>query len=110
MIWTYFLPVETKDGVEMVTGYHLIHHASLECTEQPDVRKLIMDTIPLEHDALSVLALSHRAANQEEVDLLNAQEFPLPDPGFVPLNPLQGVEHRLSHVEEWLAGRFPPPP
>ena len=102
MIWVYFLPVEVLDDTEQVAGIDIIHHALLLSTEQAAVRKLTMDTTVDEHTQLD--------PTQEELDYFNAQTWPPPDPGFTPLNPAMGVEHRLTHVEQWLAGRFPPPP
>ncbi len=110
MIWVYFLPVILEDGVETVAGIEFIRNAILDCTEQPYVRKLVMDTTVDEHTILVAVALEVRNPTQEELDLYNSLEFPLPDPGFTPLNPAMGVEHRLDHVERWLTHPFPPPP
>lgn len=110
MIRVYFLPVEVLDETESVAGMDIIHGALLECTDQADIRKLIMDTTDDEHAQLATLALDWRDPTPEEIALLDSQDFPSPDPGFVPENPTFGVEQRLNHVEAWLASRFPPPP
>lgn len=73
MIRVYFLPVETIDGTEQVAGIEWIHDALLECTEQPDVRKLTMDTNQDEHFDLEVCSLSWHEATQEELDRYSAQ-------------------------------------
>lgn len=54
MIRVYFLPVENIDGTDKVTGSEFIHDALLDCTIDPMIRKLIMDTTQDEHDSLVV--------------------------------------------------------
>lgn len=73
MIRVYLLPVETIDGTERVAEIEFIHDAVLECTEQPDIRLLVMDTTQEEHDGLSAAALDWRDPTQDEVDRYNAQ-------------------------------------
>ena len=79
MIRTYFLPVETIDGVEQVAGIGQIHDAVLLCSEQSDIRKLIQDTTLLEHTTLAYLSTEWREPTQEEIDLFNARRVP-PEP------------------------------
>lgn len=73
MIATYFLPVETIDGTERVAGIEFIHDALLECTEEPDMRKLIQDTTDTEHTALLIYAISWNEATPEELERFNAR-------------------------------------
>lgn len=81
MIRVYFLPVETIDGTEQVAGIEWIHDALLECTEDPNIRKLTQDTTQTEHDGLVAVAIAWRDATQEEITLFNAQvEIIPPDP------------------------------
>lgn len=87
-----------------------MHDAILEACQDPGVRKLIMPTTAIEHDALKALAIEYRGATQEEIDLYNSTDFPPPPEGFEPLNPTQGIEHRLTHVEAWLIKAYPSPP
>jgi len=110
MIRVYDLPVIVIDDAETVAGIEFIHHSLLACTEQPLVRKLIQDTTPLEHDGLVAVALEWREAYKIEIALLNSLDFPLPLPGFTPLNPIEGIPFRLDHVEAWLKATFPPAP
>ncbi len=84
MIRIYFLPVETIDGVDRVAGADSIHEALLLCTDQPDTRKLIMDTSQDEHDALLIVAIEVRDATQEELDQYAARVIiPPPDPDAI---------------------------
>lgn len=84
MIRVYFLLVEIIDGTEQVLGVHLIHGALLDCTEQPDVRKLIMDTNQDEHFDLEVCSLSWHEATQEELDRYHAEVIIIPpDPDTI---------------------------
>lgn len=76
MLRVYYLPVETVDSTEQVRGIDLIHDALLECTEQPDVRKLVMDTNTAEHDQLAGVALSVVPPTQEETEQFCARELP----------------------------------
>lgn len=78
MLRVYFLPVETVDGAEQVMQAHLIHDAILECTEDPAVRKLIMDTTTAEHDQLAGVAIEVRPPTQEEIDRFDAREVEPP--------------------------------
>lgn len=80
MLKVYYLPVEPTPDGEQVLGVDLIHGAMLECTEQPDVRKLLMDTTPDEHDLLEDMAALVREPTQDEIDLFSAREVePPPD-------------------------------
>lgn len=84
MIRVYFLHLELVDGVEQVSCIEWIHDALLECTEEPDVRKLIQDTTPVEHAHLSDFALEVRDATQDEFDRYNARiPLPTPDPDIL---------------------------
>ena len=67
------MPVGTTDNTETVAGLAIIHDALLECTDQPDTRKLIMDTTELEHLALSTVAVEVRDATADEIDQYSAQ-------------------------------------
>jgi len=78
MIKVYMLPVERVDNIDKIKGEEYIHNAILECTEEPMVRKLIMDTTPDEDTALSALAIEARDPTQVEIDAYNALEIPTP--------------------------------
>lgn len=78
MIRVYFLPVETIDDTEQVAGCEHVHDALLLTTENPKVRKLIMDTTTEEHEALSLLAVGCPEATQADIDAYNAQVVILP--------------------------------
>lgn len=107
MIRIYYLPVEPTDEGEAVLGIDLIHHAILECTEEPDIRKLTMDTTDDEHAQLQDMAVEVREPTQDELDAYNALD-PVPEPiVFHPENPVLGVEQRLAHVEQFLHDRYP---
>lgn len=67
MITIYLLPVETIDSTEQVAGIEWIHDALLDCTEQPDVMKLTMDTTQEEYDHLYPVAVDAYDASQEEI-------------------------------------------
>jgi len=73
MIRIYFLPVKTIGGVDTVAGSDIVHDAILECTEQPDTRKLIMDTTDAEHASLCSVAVDFRDASPDEVNQYNNQ-------------------------------------
>ena len=73
MIRIYFLPVESIAGTEQVAGIDYIHDALLLCNEEPDIRKLIMDTTESEHLALVLAGGISDAATQEDIDLYHAQ-------------------------------------
>lgn len=80
MIRVYYLPVELTPEGEQVLGIDLIHDAILECTEEPDVRKLIMDTTADEYELLEDMAVLVRDPTQDEIDLFNARKIEqLPD-------------------------------
>lgn len=84
MLRVYYLPVETVDGTEQVRGIDLIHDAILECTEDPAVRKLLMDTTTAEHDQLAGVAIAVRPPTQDEADLFDARWIPPPpDPDTI---------------------------
>lgn len=84
MIRVYILPVETINSTEVVAGSELIHDALLECTIDPHVRKLTMDTTQEEHDSLVAVAGDTYPATQEEIDRYNAQvSIYEPDPDTI---------------------------
>lgn len=84
MILVYFLPVETIDGTEQVAGIEFIHDALLECTEEPDVRKLTQDTTQEEHDGLFIVATDIREPTQLELERFHAEVIPfVPDPDTI---------------------------
>lgn len=68
MIRVYLLPVITISGTEQVSCIHLIHDALLDCTHDPIIRYLLMDTTDEEHTILAVASEAHRAATQQELD------------------------------------------
>lgn len=72
MIRVYFLEVETIDGVERVAGIEFIHAALLECTEEPDIRKLIQDTTDAEHAGLVTAGAVPAAVTPEDIDRYHA--------------------------------------
>jgi len=78
MIKVYYLPVERIENVDQVKGIEYIHNAILECTEEPMVRKLIMDTTPDENTALSALAIEVRDPTLEETSAFEALPTPTP--------------------------------
>lgn len=78
MLRVYYLPVEPTPEGERVLGVDLIHGAILECTEEPDVRKLIMDTTADEHAQLEDMAVLVRDPTQDEIDLFNSGVIPQP--------------------------------
>lgn len=80
MLYVYYLPVEPTSEGEQVLGVGLIHDAILECVDNPDVRKLLMDTTPDEHELLKDMAVLAREPTQDEIDLFSAREIePPPD-------------------------------
>lgn len=80
MLRVYYLPVEPTAEGEQVLGVTLIHHGILECTEEPDVRKLIMDTTPDEHYYLEDMSVLVRDPTQDEIDRFNDRPVePPPD-------------------------------
>lgn len=74
--------------------------------------KQAKDGIIVSVEAKSKPALSPNfvKATKAEYDAFNAS-LPVVEPepplSFVPLNPTQGVEHRLSHVEAFLSSQYP---
>lgn len=84
MIRSYLLPVVTVNNTEQVQGIGSIHDALLLATEDPYVRKLIMDTTATEHDNLVGHALDVWEATQEEIDRYNAcVEVAQPNPDTI---------------------------
>jgi len=71
MIKIYLLPVERIDNTDKIKGEEYIHHAIVECTEDPNIRKLIMDTTPDEDTALSALAIEVRDPTPDEIASFN---------------------------------------
>ena len=71
MIRVYLLPVITIGGVEAVDGSQNIFTGVLDTTPDPDIRRLIMDTTPTQHDALAIVAVSWTNATQDEIDYFN---------------------------------------
>ncbi|MBA7662911.1 hypothetical protein ES703_70944 [subsurface metagenome] len=78
MIRVYFLPVEIIDHTEVVAGTEFIHDALLECTENPEIRKLIQDTTEDDHNSLVAVCHLWTDATPEEIDLYNATVTPEP--------------------------------
>lgn len=103
MIRVYFLPVITQEGTESVVCADLIHDALLLCTEQPDRRKLIMDTTDVEHTQLADAAEAHRDATQEEIDLFNSSVILYtPDPDTLRAEELlQSSPAVITQPEQW---------
>jgi len=97
MIRVYSLPVETIEGIETVAGIDIIHDALLECTENPDTRRLIMNTTDLEHQSLltfpchwreptdAELVLYHSLVviSQDSPDTIRAQELLAASPDVI---------------------------
>ena len=84
MIRVYLLPVMELDGTEQVAGSEIIHDALLLTTENPDLRKLIMNTTAEEHTALWTLAIDVPEPTQEDIDTFNSQvEILPPDPDTI---------------------------
>jgi len=67
MFYVYLLPVIIVDGAEQVAGIDLIHHALLQATDLPYVRRLIQDVTPEEHVGLSLECLSSRDPTTAEI-------------------------------------------
>ena len=72
MIRVYLLPVLCIQGVDTVVAIEIIHDALLECTANPDVRKLVMDTTPDEHESLVSSGAVPSEATQEDFDAYHA--------------------------------------
>ena len=68
LIKVYLLPVDLVNGADVIRGSEYIHNAVVECTEAPNIRKLIMIPTTLENTALSLLALEVREPTEEEVN------------------------------------------
>jgi len=84
MIRVYLLQVIREDNTDTVTGIDLIHHAILETTADPAIRKLIMDTTANEHSDFSASCQEWREATLEEVALYHSQVIiEPPNPDFV---------------------------
>lgn len=108
MLAVYYLHSHIENGVDSPLGVDTIHDAIL--TTEDHLWKLLMDTTPDEDSILATLAVSSRPPTPEETALWQATEWPSPVPPieFQPINPVMGVEHRLSHVEEFLTALYPP--
>lgn len=84
MIRVYFLPVEIVDGTEQVAGIEFIHDALLDGTEEPDIRRLIMDTTIEEDYELIAAGGDPQDATQEDIDRYHAQVvITPPDPDLI---------------------------
>jgi len=84
MIRTYILPVVNIDGTEQVAGIEIIHDALLLTTTDHFERKLIMDTIALEHAILESFANAWWEAYEDELKQYNSQvEIIPPDPDTI---------------------------
>lgn len=84
MLNIYYLPVENINGTDIIAGSDLIHDAILDATEEPDIRKLIMEVTQDEHNQLSVIALAFRATTDAERDYYTANVFhDIPDPDII---------------------------
>ena len=103
MLRAYYLPVEPTPEGEQVLGVSLIHEAILEGTEEPGVRKLLMDTTPDEHDQLEDMAVLVRDPTQDEIDQFNARGVePPPDAELVRIRELLGSSPDvISMPEVW---------
>lgn len=83
MIYVFFLSVTTINGTQHVAGEDLIHDALLLTTDDPLLRRLIMDVTTTEMDALLAVCSSSRPPTQEEIDLYNQiVEIIPPDPDY----------------------------
>ncbi len=81
MIRVYFLEVEKKNNTEFCKGSQYIHNAILDCTEKPNIRKLIQDTTDSEHNGLIKIAQSWREATEDEIESLQSSpSFPVREP------------------------------
>ena len=93
----YYLPTENIDGSEVVKGIPYIHHAILDCTEKPDVRKLIQDTTDEEHSNLIALAISWQEAGIDEVNALKI--LPPRTAGRDLAAEIDNLKARIKHLE-----------
>lgn len=72
-----------QNDTEFPSGIEYIHDSILQPLEQPLWWKLIQDTTPGEHDALSSLATEVRNPTQDEFDFYGANILiPEPDPTY----------------------------
>ena len=94
----YYLPTENIDGSEVVKGIPYIHHAILDCTEKPDVRKLIQDTTDEEHSNLIALAISWQEAGIDEVNMLKV--LPPRTAGRDLIAELDALKVRMERLEK----------
>ncbi len=78
MIRVYFLDVEIIECAEQVVGIEFIHDALLNCTVDPDIRRLIQDTTQDEHAGLLATGAVPAVASQEEIDLYHAEVVIIP--------------------------------
>ena len=100
-IRVYYLEVERIENTEKVRGIEYIHNAILECSEKPNVRKLIQDTIEAEHTALSALALEVRKPTPQEIEAFNT--LPIPSP---PARDLAKELDKLTEKVKKLEGKI----
>ena len=98
MIRVYYLPVERADETDGVKGMEHIHNAILECTEKPDVRKLIMDTTTGEDITLSALALEVREPTQEETNQFANLEIETPTRDLA--TEIDNLKARVENLEK----------
>lgn len=63
MLKVYYLPVELVRGVERIKGAEFISQAIVECTEEPGVRKVIINQNP----NLARLALKVEEPTPEDI-------------------------------------------
>lgn len=83
-IRVYLLPAVIVDGTEQLFGIEFIHDALLECTEDPNERRLIMDVTVDEDAFLSDVALENYDATPEETFRYDSQVIITPlDPDVV---------------------------
>lgn len=78
MIRVYYLETERIGNTDTVKGMEYIHNTILGVED--DLRKLIQDTTDIEHNGLIGVAVSWRAATNEEIELLATLPAPIPDP------------------------------
>ncbi len=100
MIRVYYLPVEKMDNTEIIKGIEHIHNGIIECTENPDVRKLIMEATADEDGALSALALEVREPAAEERRAI--EDLPVPVPGRDLQAEIDELRARVDSVESYL--------
>ena len=98
-IKVYILPVKRINNVDVVDGGYLIHDAILECTEKPEIRKLIMDVTADEDITLSALALETRSPTMEEVAVFEGLP-PLPPPPRNLEQELDALKARIEKLEK----------